>query len=260
LNDIELTINIFAVVDDIIKSIKIDPKPGPAGRLSESEILTLMILHPILKPFCDLKRFHYWLLFNCKHLFPHIPEYSRITRLFNNNREYLMVIMQKLANLNSFGVVADGTTISVMEAIRGKFAKSFRNARKVYSTSKKNWYFGFLLEMVIDSEGKISHISIGTGAEVRQLENLLEDLQDKWVLCDRGSRNAEVWEKFWKDKQVKVKITGGKERQWIENVFGFLKTKLGLDKIRVRKMPSFLSRLYAILCSYNLILELDLAI
>ncbi|NLF83522.1 MAG: transposase [Candidatus Gastranaerophilales bacterium] len=46
----------------------------------------------------------------------------------------------------------------------------------------------------------------------------------------------------------------------MENVFGFLKTKLGIDKIKVRKMTSFLSRLYAILCCYNLILELDLAI
>ncbi|EKE02516.1 MAG: TnpA [uncultured bacterium] len=260
MNDIELIINIFAAIDDIIKSIEIDPRPGPAGRLSESEILTLMILHPILKPFCDLKRFHVWLMHNTKHLFPNIPEYSRLTRIFNNHQEYLMVIMQKLANLNSFGLVADGTTVSVMETIRGKYAKSFRNARKVYSTSKKNWYFGFLLEMIIDSEGKISYANVGKEAEMKQLEYLLEDLQDKWVLCDRGNRNAEKWQEFWKDKQIKVKITGGKERQWIENVFGFLKTKLGLDHIRVRKMSSFLSRLYAILCSYNLILKLNLSI
>lgn len=260
MNDINLSINIFAVIDDIIKSIEIDSKPGPAGRLSESEILTLMILHPILKPYCDLKRFHYWLLFNFKHLFPNLPEYSRMTRLFNNYQEYLMVIMQKLSNRNSFGLVADGTTISVMEAIRGKFAKSFRNARKVYSTSKKSWYFGFLLEMIIDSKGKISYVSIGKEHEVRQLENLLEDLQDKWLLCDRGTRYAKKWQEYWEDKQLKVKITGGKERQWIENVFGFLKTKLGLDKIRVRSMKSFLSRVYAILCCYNIILELDLTI
>jgi hypothetical protein len=260
MNDINLSINIFAVIDDIIKSIDIDTKPGPAGRLTESEILTLMILHPILKPYCDLKRFHYWLLHNFKHLFPNLPEYSRMTRLFNNNQEYLIVIMQKLSDRNSFGLIADGTTISVMEAIRGKFAKSFRNARKVKSTSKKCWYFGFLLEMIIDSKGKISYVNIGKEAEMKQLEKLLEDLKDKWVLCDRGNRNAKKWQEFWEDKQIKIKITGGKERQWIENVFGFLKTKLGLDKIRVRSMTSFLSRVYAILCCYNIILELDLTI
>jgi len=42
MNDIDISINIFAVIDDIIKSIEIDPKPGPAGRLSESEIKTLL--------------------------------------------------------------------------------------------------------------------------------------------------------------------------------------------------------------------------
>lgn len=73
-----------------------------------------------------------------------------------------------------------------MEAIRGKFAKSFRSARKVYSTSKKNWYFGFLLEMIINSDGKISHISVGTEAEARQLQNLLEDfLECFWVFKDK---------------------------------------------------------------------------
>jgi len=179
MNDINLTISIFAEIDDIIKSIELDSKPGPADRLNKSEILTLMVLHPILKPFYDLKRFHYWLLHNFKQLFPSIPEYSRITKLFNNNNEYLIVIMQKLANLNSFGLIADGTTVSVMEAIRGKYAKSFKNGRKVYSTSKKCWYFGFLLEMIIDSEGKISYINIGKESEVKQLQNLLEDLQYK---------------------------------------------------------------------------------
>jgi hypothetical protein len=260
MNDIDTTILIFAVIDDIIKSIEIDPRPGPEGKLSESEILTLMILHPILKPFCDLKRFHSWIEHNFKNLFPNIPEYSRVTRLFEKNSEYLIVVMQRLANLNSFGLVADGTTVSVMEAIRGKFAKSFRNARKVYSTSKKNWYFGFLLEMVIDSDGAIAFVSVGTSAEVKQLQNILEDLKDKWVLGDKGNRSSKKWQEFWDNKQIKVKITGGKERQWIENIFGFLKTKLGLDKIRVRKMSSFLARVYAILCCYNIKLELDLAI
>lgn len=260
MKDIDITVSIFAAIDDIIKSIEIDPKPGIEGRLNESEILTLMVLHPILKPFCDLKRFHSWLLFNFKHLFPDIPEYSRITRLFNNNREYLIVIMQKLADFNSFGLVADGTCVSVMETIRGKFAKSFRDARFVKSASKNEWYYGFILEAIIDQQGLIAFARIGTEAEVKQLENLLEDLNDRWVLADAGNRGKQIHQRLWDEKQIKIKVTGGKERQWIENVFGFLKEKLGLNKIRVRKTPSFLSRLFAILCAYNLIITLNLPI
>lgn len=38
MNDIDISINIFAAIDDVIKSIEIAPRPGPAGLLNESEI------------------------------------------------------------------------------------------------------------------------------------------------------------------------------------------------------------------------------
>lgn len=88
MNDIDITITIFAAIDDIIKSIELDPKPGRAGNLNESEILTLMILHPILKPFCDLKRFYNLILYNFKYLFPNLPEYSRY--FFSKNKLMLL--------------------------------------------------------------------------------------------------------------------------------------------------------------------------
>lgn len=260
MNDLDLIISIFAVIDDIIKSIELDSKPGPDCTLCESEIVTLMVLHPILKPFCDLKRFYTWALYNLNVLFPNMPEYSRATRIFNNNREYAIVVMQRLANLNSFGLVADGTCVSVMETIRGKFAKSFRNARFVKCASKNEWLYGFILEALIDQKGFIVFANIGIQAEVKQLEYMLEDLKDKWVLADAGNRGKDIHKRLWDDKQIKIKITGGKERQWIENVFGFLKEKLGLNKIRFRKTPTFLTRLFSILCAYNLILALDLPI
>ena len=53
------------------------------------------------------------------------------------------------------------------------------------------------------------------------IDYLLEDLKDKWVLADRGNRDKITHKNLWEDKQIKVKITGGKERQWIENIFGF---------------------------------------
>lgn len=260
MNDTDIMTLIFASIDDIVKTIELDPKPGIEGRLNESEILTLMVLHPILKPFCDLKRYYLWILFNYRHLFPDIPEYSRITRLFNNNREYLIVIMQKLADLNSFGLVADGTCVGVMETIRGKFAKSFRNARFVRCASKNEWHYGFILEAIIDQQGLIAFANVGTQAEVKQLEYMLDDLKDRWVLADAGNRGKEIHQRLWNDKQVKIKVTGGKERQWIENVFGYMKEKLGLNKIRVRTTPAFLSRLFSILCAYNLIMTLNLPI
>lgn len=261
MNDTDMITLIFATIDDIVKSIDLDLKPGPKGNLSESEILTLMVLHPILKPFCKLSRFYQWINCNFRHLFPNIPDYTRILRLFESNKELLFYVMTKLSDPNSFGLVVDGTPVGVMEAIRGKFAKSFTDARKVKCASKKEWHFGFLLVLMIDQQGCITTANIGIEAEVKQLENILEDLKDRWVLADLGYRGKDIHKKFWDDKQIAIKLTGGKERQWIENVIGFLKDKLGLSRIRgVRKTPAFLARVYSMLCAYNLCVKLNLPI
>jgi hypothetical protein len=260
MNDTHIITSIFVEIDDLMKSIEIDPKPGVEGKLSDSEILTLMVLHPILKPFNKLKIFYHWINWNFKEMFPNMPDYTRIKRLFDKYKELIIVIMKKLANLNSFGLVADGTCVGVMETIRGKFAKSFRDARFVKCASKKEWHYGFILEALIDQDGNIAFANVGTEAEVKQLENILEDLKDRWALGDKGNRGKDIHKRLWDEKQIKIKITGGKERQWIENVFGFLKEKLGLNKIRVRTTQAFLSRVFSILCAYNLIQKLNLPI
>jgi hypothetical protein len=183
MSDETLILIIFTCIDDILQGLAIDPHPGPSGRLSLSEIVTLMVLQPILKPGWTLKGYCRWLEHNVKAYFPDLVEYSRLRRLFNQNQEYVVVIQQRLANLKSFGLVVDGTPVGVMEAVRGPYAKSFRNARKVLRASKKQWYWGFLLELVIEQEGLIAFFSVGTQAEVKQVETILEDLSDRWVLA-----------------------------------------------------------------------------
>lgn len=261
MSDELLILCIFTCVDDIVQRLSIDPHPGPEGQLSLSEVITLMVLHPLLKPGWTLKGYWRWLEWNLKEFFPGLVEYSRMTRLFKQAQEYVVVIQQRLANLNSFGLVADGTPVSVMETVRGKYAKSFREGRKVKSASKNQWYWGFILELVIAQQGFITHFSLDTSAEVKQLENILEDLANRWVLADRGNRGKKMHERLWDDKQIAIKITGGKERQWIENVIDTLKNRLGLGRIRkIRKTPGLLARLKAILCCYNLVIALHLPI
>jgi hypothetical protein len=50
MNDETIITAIFACIDDIVQSLAIDTHPGPAGRLSLGEVLTLMALQPILRP------------------------------------------------------------------------------------------------------------------------------------------------------------------------------------------------------------------
>jgi len=114
------------------------------------------------------------------------------------------------------------------------------------------------LELIIDQTGLIAFFSVSVAAEIRQLTDILEDLCDRWLLGDKGNRGHHIHERLWRDKQIRIKITNGKERNWIENVIGVLKDKLGLDQIHVRKTPSLIGRVAAILCAYNLVQILNL--
>jgi hypothetical protein len=260
MNDEEIITRVFVIIDDLIGQLPTDPHPGPHGQLALSEVLTLMVIHPLLKPGWTLKGFCRWLNANWRYLFPNLVEYSRLTRLFNQSREFLLVVLKKLSDTNSFGLIADGTALPVMHVKRGPYAKSFRDGRKIRCASKNEWYWGFLLELVIDQAGQIAFFSVSIAAEIRQLTNILEDLCNRWVLGDKGNRGKDIHERLWREKQIKIKITAGKERNWIENVIGVLKHKLGLDRIHVRKTPALLSRVSAILCAYNLLTALNLTI
>jgi hypothetical protein len=256
MNDEMIITHVFVCIDDIIRNLDLDTHPGPTGELGLSEIITLMALHPLLKPGRDLKYFHHWLQENWLHFFPKLVEYSRLTRLFKQYGDFL----KRLSDVNSFGLVADGTALPVMHLRRGPWGKVFRNGRLIKCASKNEWYWGFLLQLVIDQAGHVAFFSVSTAAEIRQLVAILEDLKDRWVLGDKGYRGKEIHETLWEEKQIKIKLTNNKERTWIENVIGVLKNRLGLDRIRVRTMESLLVRVTAVLCAYNLSLVLNLPI
>jgi hypothetical protein len=261
MNNIELITSVYVLIDDAIKQIKFKPKPGPMANLSHSELFTIMLVQPMIMPFCDTKRFYNAFKSNYLELFPKLPSYNRLMKIYEANKEYLIELMKVLASPNDFGFVVDGTTISTMEAIRGKFAKSFRDARKVYCTSKHKWDFGYILILIMDQHGTLPFVSMNKEHENIQFKELSRVLKDSLVLADRGFRGKDFNQKLWEEQQVKVKITGGKERQWIENVIGFLKDKLGLERIRkIRKNSSFSAKVFSILCAYNAIILLNLPI
>lgn len=261
MNNIDLITSVYVLVDDAIKQIKFKPKPGPESKLSNSELFTIMLIRPMIMPFCDLKRFYTMFKDNYLGLFPNLPSYKRMTELYNINKNYLLELMKILANPEDFGLVVDGTTIATMEAIRGKFAKSFRDARKVYCTSKHKWDFGYILVLIMDQHGTLPFASMNREHENIQFKELSKELKNKLILADRCYRGRDFNQMLWDKQQVKVKITGGKERQWIENVIGFMKEKLGLERIRkIRKNTTFSAMVFSIICAYNTIIMLNLSI
>lgn len=159
MNYTDMITSIYCLIDEAIKATGLDFKPGPEGKLSESEIITIMVMQPIIMPFCDTKRYYRVIVSNFRHLFPELPCYERILRLFKKFKDKLVQIVQYLSYQDSFGLVVDGTSISIIETIRGKYAKSFRDARKGLCASKREWYWGFILVLMEDQQGTLSFAS-----------------------------------------------------------------------------------------------------
>lgn len=117
MNNIEIITSVYALVDDVIKQIKFKPKPEPISKLTDSELFTIMLVRPLILPFCDFKRFYNMFKDNYLYLFPNLPSYKRFIVLYKNNKNNLLELMKELANAQAFGFVVDGTTISTMESI-----------------------------------------------------------------------------------------------------------------------------------------------
>ena len=116
-----------------------------------------------------------------------------------------------LASPDDFCFIADGTTISTMEARRGKFAKSFRDARKVYCASKRKWDWGDELLLILDQHSALPFASMSKEKEKVQFKELGKDLKYGLILTDRGFRGKAFNQVLWEEQQVTVKINGGKE-------------------------------------------------
>ncbi|OGI02203.1 MAG: hypothetical protein A2Y25_04630 [Candidatus Melainabacteria bacterium GWF2_37_15] len=114
MNNIELITSVYVLIDDAIKQIKFKPKPGPVANLSNSELFTIMLVRPMIMPFCDFKRFYNMFKSNYLDLFPKLPSYKRFLKLYNSNTDNLLRLMKILANPDDFGFVVDGTTISTI--------------------------------------------------------------------------------------------------------------------------------------------------
>jgi len=188
MNNVTLITSVYVLVDDAVKQIKFKPKPGPISNLTNSELFTIMLIRPMIMPFCDVKRFYNMFKANYLYLFPKLPSYKHFLKLYKSNKDNILQLMKILASPNAFGFVIDGTTISTMESIRGKFAQSFRNARKVYCTSKKKWDWGYELLLILDQYGTLPFASMSKEKENVQFKELSKELKDSLILADRGFR------------------------------------------------------------------------
>lgn len=159
-------VTIFCEIDDFCKEFDTVtahqrlPAPfaktarGPKGKLSVSEIMTILVLFQQMR-FRTFKMFYcgflqiYW-----KTYFPQLPSYTRFIELMANATVPLMVYSQLHSGKRTGIYYIDSTTLPVCHLKRQRRHRTFQGLARFGKTSM-GWFFGFKLHLLINDQGQL---------------------------------------------------------------------------------------------------------
>ncbi len=255
---------VFVLVDDFCKIYaeyikkraieskpKVCRKPTRVPEITESEIITIMLLYQRVGG-RDFKSFYnYHLKESFKSAFPKLPTYERFIELRKRVLPIMETLMYCILKKNSDELYIDSTPIRVCNNKRIHSHKVFKGLA-ARGKSTIGWFFGFKLHICIDSEGNLVSVTLTRGNcdDRVPVEELLKGFQG--LVCgDKGYLSQELFEKLLK-KGIKL-ITGIKnkfmilkekmvlrKRSLVESVFSCLKRNFELEHSRHRSVIGFL--------------------
>lgn len=267
---------IFYLADDFCREFSksfdshlIGNKPKKTPRMSESEIITIMILFHF-GAFRNLK--HFYINYVQKHLqkeFPDTVSYNRFVELSQKVCLPMTLFLKTCC-------LGDSTGISFVDSTPIRACKNKRiNRNKVFKgiattgKSTMGWFYGFKLHLIINDKGEILNFII-TQANVDDREPLknnkfLRKIRGK-LYADKGYVGQKLTELLFMDglhlitgirnnmkntlMELKDKILLRK-RSVIETVNDELKNMCQIEHSRHRSFNGFISNTIAALIAYS---------
>lgn len=233
-------IALYCRIDDVMK----DVAPHPQGKLAPSEIVTLAVLFAIKGK--GQRAFYRWLAGNWRHLFPRLPERTRLFRLFVTHQDW---VARFLAGPTLFGV-ADTYGVELIHPVR-----EGRSRRQIgrKGLSNKRWIVGGKLGFVLNSTGRVCAFDCATAnTHDSHLRSMIEPFdQQMIVLTDGGFHGAE-------GDPANMKVC--KPRTWgcrmlVETVLSMLTVVCDIKRMRHRLWPYFTMHLGWTMAALNLMLD-----
>ena len=163
--DTDLAI-LYVTVDDLIKNQPAAaPRPGPAGALCPSEVITLALFSQ-WRQFASERAFYRYALRHLRSAFPTLPERSQFNRLLRTHHDCIVAFALALGqqvSLPSAGYeVLDSMGVPVRNAKRrgrgwlaGQAALGWCN--------RVGWFMGLKLLTVVSRVGAITGFGLGPG-------------------------------------------------------------------------------------------------
>lgn len=233
-------IALYCQIDDHMK----DVSRHAQAKLSPSEIVTLAVLFVVKGK--GQRAFYRWLAGNWRHLFPNLPERTRLFRLFTTHRAWTD---RFLAEPTLFGV-ADTYGVELIHPVRQGRSKR-QIGRK--GLSNKRWIVGGKLGFVLNSAGRVCAWDCATAnVHDSNFRALIEPFdQQMIVLTDSG---------FHGERGDPANMKVCRPRTWgcrmlIETVLSMLTVTCDIKRMRHRVWRYFATHLGWTIAAFNLMLD-----
>lgn len=240
------------------------------GRLSVSEVMTIMILFHNSGYRC-LKHFYLnEVCVNLRHLFPKVVSYNRFVELEKKAAIPLALFIKKVLLGKCTGIsFVDSTPLRVCKNQRIHIHKTFKGLATRGKCSM-GWFFGFKLHLICNEKGELLNFMITPGDtdDRKPLENkrFVEMLFDKLV-ADKGYISKELFQRLFVDgiqliTKLKSNMKGAlmsvsdklllRKRAIIEAVNDELKNIAQVEHSRHRSISNFVVNLLGAIAAYCL--------
>jgi hypothetical protein len=232
---------LFCLVDECTGELE---QHGNA-KLHPSEIVTLALLKRMTGK--AYRRFLVWL--KTTGLFPRLPDYTRLCRLFKSYREVIDVFSRQLGCIPIDCAVLDSVHCEVIHPIREGRGTHWVGKNK----SKGRWMVGMRVVAVVSPGGDILDWTLGpSNIHDKHFAWIVEHFEVQ-VLSDTGFHSKEG-----DPENLKICQRGEQnERMVVESVFSLLKRLLGLNQIQAKTRQGFELAVSSIFALFNMLLEMN---
>jgi hypothetical protein len=173
------------------------PRPGPAGEITDAELIALAVGQASMGESSD-RKFLGVIAYRLPGWFPHLPDQTQYNRRLRRLAPYICTVQLMVAELIAEERIrlADGTLISCANypgcASRSDMAG---HASYGYSPSKSQYVWGMRLVLISDRKGvPVGYDLVGprTGQERESVVELCCGQPDSILFCDKGLWGREL--------------------------------------------------------------------
>lgn len=232
-------IALYCRIDDAMKHIASHPQ----AKLAPGEIVTLAVLFAIKGK--GQRAFYRWLSGNWRHLFPHLPERTRLFRLFTTHRDWIDHFL------------ADPTLFGAADTYGVELIHPRRQGRSPQQIGKKGlsnhrWIVGGKLGFVVNSDGRVCRWDCATAnTHDTHFRSMLEPFDQQMVVLTDSGFHGESGD----PANMKVCARGTWNcRLLIETVLSMLTVVCDVKRMRHRVWRYFAMHLGWTMAAFNLML------